>query len=365
MNENKLYQRITLYFFMTACILWFLLSYLIFQRFAALWFLNIIQLVFTIFLLIIFHFMMMYIMLIKYLKKFDHHPKLQIFCHHQSFIPLPHQDIAMFLYLHKNHSTYHSMNIASLLGLDFQQRQTLKMAPDQFCEYILNLEKQMNEDHLIEINGKFLSIYTYSLEHEFLGIIIDRTQDMIKKTCLINQLKEVEINSQIDSLTKVYNRRGFELHVQNCLCLNCQEGVMMALDVDNFKSINDNYGHQEGDKVLQQIAQFLTQHCSLQDIIGRIGGDEFLIFIPHTLPMTHLETQLKCLIQKLQKSLGHYYHDNHVSMSIGVVFVGPTIHDYHSLYHFADMALYQAKKSGKNKYYIYYDYEYKNRKRLL
>lgn len=114
-------------------------------------------------------------------KKFDHHPKLQIFCHHQPFIPLPHQDIAMFLYLHKNHSTYHSMNIASLLGLDFQQRQTLKKAPDQFCEYILNLEKQMNEDHLIEINGKFLSIYTYSLEHEFLGIIIDRTQDMIKK----------------------------------------------------------------------------------------------------------------------------------------------------------------------------------------
>ena len=71
------------------------------------------------------------------------------------------------------------------------------------------------------------------------------------------------------------------------------------------------------------------------------------------------------MIQKLQKSLGHYYHDNHVSMSIGVVFVGPTIHDYHSLYYFADMALYHAKKSGKNKYYIYYDYEYKNRKRLL
>ena len=65
-----------------------------------------------------------------------------------------------------------------------------------------------------------------------------------------------------------------------------------------------------------------------------------MIFIPHTLSMIHLETQLKCLIQKLQKSLGHYYHDNHVSMSIGVVFVGPTIHDYHSLYYFADMALY-------------------------
>lgn len=390
MNENKLYKKIVFYFCLSSFLLCILLLCFIHQSYLY----DTVIVIFVV-MIIFLNLSILYMILFKYLKnhiqKFIyqnfsylqkniqklikgkdlklldfHHQKIEILNQmfykykntshtNKPIIDLSHQDIAMFTCLHRNQTTHFSMNMQSLLGLDFQQWQTLRRSPDQFQNYIINLQKQMNDDHMVEVNEKFLSIYIYPLEHEFLGIIIDRTQDMIKKTYLLKQLKEIESKSQIDSLTQIYNRKGFELHVQNCLCQNHSKGMLVALDVDNFKCINDNCGHQEGDKVLQLIAQFLTENSSSQDIIGRIGGDEFLIFIPYTLSMVSLEKKLQYFIEAFRKTLSHYYQDYHVSISMGVAFVSSSINDYPTLYHYADSALYHAKKTGKNKYFIHHD----------
>lgn len=265
-------------------------------------------------------------------------------------------DFAMFECLYAIDTNLFSKNIPILLGLDQNKWLELKTEPKKFENYILELEKQMNDEHLIELNGRYLSIYSYQWEDEFFGVIMDCTKDIHKNTILQNRLEQIETSSQIDTLTNIYNRKGFESHVRQYFDNHLTEGILLSFDLDNFKCINDNLGHQEGDKVLQTIAQCLKESFQNQDIIGRIGGDEFLVFIPQNIPIEKLEKQLEIIMLLMQKVLIEYYQDYHVSMSIGVSLMNQEVQTYQDLYRLADVALYIAKRTGKNKYFINKDY---------
>ncbi len=148
-----------------------------------------------------------------------------------------------------------------------------------------------------------------------------------------------------DPLTQVYNRIAFQSEVEQYMRCSggSRKGTLLLLDIDNFKDVNDRFGHLEGDTALCYITMLLRSSFRSQDIIGRMGGDEFVVFLPGALP----ETVLKQCIQAFFDSLHHSAHLS-ITCSIGVAFVSSEDFAYQTAVHQADVALYRSKKKGKD-----------------
>lgn len=161
--------------------------------------------------------------------------------------------------------------------------------------------------------------------------------------------------TQIDALTGVYNRStGTEL-VTTSLRRNkdLAYSALAIIDIDHFKQINDLMGHQRGDEVLIDFSQALKQAFSAADIIFRLGGDEFTVF------MTNLESNnLEIVEQKLQeickimdKEVNYMGISQRISLSVGAVITNQ-VSDFDDLYQEADKVLYEVKRNGRNGYKI-------------
>lgn len=171
---------------------------------------------------------------------------------------------------------------------------------------------------------------------------------------LTRQSKNIEDDANHDHLTRVYNRKYIE-QLLNDEFMNSRidnQPISLAfIDIDDFKPINDTYGHLTGDKIIQNIASFFTQNIRQTDTIARYGGDEFLIMLPNTTSDTAIDL-LHRLVKKLSQQPGTKFNEQYlkVSTSIGVatqyddtVFNAPE-----DLINAADKALYNAKRAGKN-----------------
>ena len=156
----------------------------------------------------------------------------------------------------------------------------------------------------------------------------------------------------MDDLTKVLNRGGFEAQVKRYLSKSDEGGVMIAFDLDNFKKINDTLGHPEGDEVLRRFASGLRTSFRSRDIIGRLGGDEFFVFLTVEMTREQAEKKIKKVLPALNEHFGEYYTNYGVSASAGVVCAAAG-QGYEDIYKMADEALYEAKKAGKNCYSFY------------
>ena len=168
----------------------------------------------------------------------------------------------------------------------------------------------------------------------------------------INQLKDKLASSRqealVDSLTGLLNRRGCDDKLQT---LNFEEThSSLAIDIDHFKKVNDDFGHFVGDKVIQRIAKTIQSHVSEQDLAVRFGGEEFLVVmtnksIPEAKKIAEnirLSVSKMKLIQKETNTLLPP-----ISVSIGIAQSDDSL-DWRSLFEQADGALYKAKRSGRN-----------------
>ena len=117
-------------------------------------------------------------------------------------------------------------------------------------------------------------------------------------------------------------------------------------DLDKFKMANDNYGHLFGDEVLKFVAETLVECTRSADIVARMGGDEFLIFMEYKVDM---EPQIKRIFQRLCGQ----YKDFPIRVSMGVACAKECGGDYQKLFHMADTAMYVVKQNGRNNYCIY------------
>ena len=162
---------------------------------------------------------------------------------------------------------------------------------------------------------------------------------------------EQEIAATRDPLTKVYNRRAFEQEVTEYLqqSEDTAGGALMILDLDNFKEINDTYGHTEGDKALKQMADVLLSTFRRKDLIGRFGGDEFLIFLKNTMDKQVIDRRIREMSSALA-AMNEYG----CTCSIGIVLAGSKDFCYDTCLKQADSALYRSKKEGKNRH-TYFD----------
>lgn len=173
----------------------------------------------------------------------------------------------------------------------------------------------------------------------------------------INAIKQLWEAAHIDALTKLYNRYGMETWITQRLKEKDadDQAAMLVLDVDNFKYVNDTFGHMLGDALLVDIADMIRTLFPDDFFCGRIGGDEYQIFalnISKDIICAKAETLCKKIKEKYEKE----HQDYNISISIGIAFSEENRgQDYAELYKMADLALYQAKEEGKNGYMLYGD----------
>lgn len=169
---------------------------------------------------------------------------------------------------------------------------------------------------------------------------------------LVDELKQ---KAQLDPLTKLLNKAESQHQIDHFLQNEPREpGVLFMIDIDNFKDINDNLGHQLGDTVLKQISSSIKSIFPETNMIGRIGGDEFVVYLPHTNDQLTYN-KAEHLTQILHLSYFGSVSKYEISGSIGIARYPEHGNTFHDLYRYADIALYNAKKSGKNQFIIYND----------
>ena len=175
----------------------------------------------------------------------------------------------------------------------------------------------------------------------------------IKNNQLEDLLKEVEKKAITDPLTGLFNRRYFNdaLDMELSRSLRYSEPLTcMMLDIDFFKSINDNYGHQVGDTVLSDIGKILKESVRMIEVASRYGGEEFMLLFPKT-PIKESLKPAKRILEGIET---HNFEgvpkDRIITISIGVAGLpDPLIHSRATLVKCADHALYQAKRGGRNR----------------
>ena len=170
---------------------------------------------------------------------------------------------------------------------------------------------------------------------------------MAKVAVLETQLAGVREEAALDPLTRISNRRHFESALSDQLVKSKRQFVVALFDLDNFKEINDRYGHAMGDQVLQETALALKTSMRPGDLVARIGGDEFAAIAPG-LTLRQSESRMKAVLESIATQLDAVKELRPVSLSCGVAecSAGDTAQ---SLIGRADQALYDAKKKGKNR----------------
>lgn len=250
--------------------------------------------------------------------------------------------IAIFECLYLINRNFFSDNIQEILGLDDESWEEISKEPKKFQNYIESIEKSGS---VVNVNNKFLSIVSFKKEGEFYGMILDKTYEEEAR----NRIEKI---SETDGLTKLLNRRGLENRLKDIFKSNNSNGVLIIFDLDNFKSVNDILGHPIGDEVLKIFSRCLTNSFRENDIISRIGGDEFVVFINKNMELDTLSKKLDGLLNNIRSDLNYYYKNYGLSTSIGVAYRDNHINTYEELYEEADKGLYKAKNLGKDGFYI-------------
>ncbi|MFY4841955.1 diguanylate cyclase [Aliarcobacter butzleri] len=191
------------------------------------------------------------------------------------------------------------------------------------------------------ING-----YQNSLEEK----VKQRTEELLVKNAELLRL------SITDNLTKLYNRvkldKSLQEEMNRSLRYNTNFSIIL-LDIDYFKKVNDNFGHQVGDEVLIESAQVLSKNIRNVDILGRWGGEEFLVICPET----KIEDAIKVAshINAAIKLHKFTTYPNTVTMSLGVASFNKDIKNVDNIILNADKALYQAKEEGRDRVIAFYE----------
>lgn len=245
-------------------------------------------------------------------------------------------------------------------------------APENFVHYLSDKNKNLHEElHTIlknMENGEGKRTFFVTVKHSDQEELILRIQltslfgtngeirqciGVIEDATETQHLRE---KADRDSLTGLYNRSYAVEKINGMLqefspAPECVHACVL-MDLDNFKKLNDTLGHQKGDQALQDVANILRQHFREYDIVCRLGGDEFLIFVQN-IPRNVIEKNIGSLLKKLTLTYEKEEKKVCITVSAGIYLVKEPGHDFRELYQKADETLYRVKNSSKNGYRIY------------
>jgi len=201
-------------------------------------------------------------------------------------------------------------------------------------------------------DGRWIYGREHSIKHG--GLV-----SVLTDVTLIKELQAVyEKRASEDALTGLVSRGVFEDRLEHACALARRTGKSLALlyiDLDNFKPINDDFGHDAGDEVLKEVARRLRKTARDSDTVARLGGDEFALLMASDDDKAGAEALARRIIDTLCEPIFVGGREYRVSASIGIaVLPSPTI-DKAPLMKAADEAMYEAKKAGGNKYHIHGD----------
>lgn len=172
-----------------------------------------------------------------------------------------------------------------------------------------------------------------------------------KKT---REVSDIKSKSYQDVLTGLWNRAYTENAVNEMISQK-KKGALFMLDMDNFKAVNDNYGHIAGDETLKIFAGTLKKFAGEGDVLCRIGGDEFMIFVKDVTEKSELGSRAAEIISDFQKKFAAFDFETECSVSIGIAQTPEDGMEFNKLYNSADKALYYVKQNGKNAYHFFSD----------
>ncbi|MCM1467255.1 MAG: GGDEF domain-containing protein [Alistipes sp.] len=156
-----------------------------------------------------------------------------------------------------------------------------------------------------------------------------------------------------DQLTGLIMKEDITGYARKRIDVSKQKTALIIIDIDNFKNVNDNFGHAQGDEVLRKCAAIIAEQVKGIGKTGRIGGDEFFI----VLDKYENEQQLRIILRSIKNSVAAAYSEEvdgfYITTSIGASVYPDNAGDFDTLFHLADYLLYRAKSKGKNRYIIY------------
>lgn len=188
-------------------------------------------------------------------------------------------------------------------------------------------------------------------------------QSMMNKMDLENALYEQHIilqrneellrSNKLDPFTEVLNKTAFRNHVLEAIRGKRadEKGAFFILDIDNFKIINDTCGHLVGDQVIMKVAANLQNNLREEDLVGRIGGDEFCMYLNHISCIEDIEKNALRIIDNI-RNLNISKLQKQLTVSMGICIVD-TEKDFEDIFMKADHALYEAKANGRDQFVVY------------
>ncbi|HIR12336.1 MAG TPA: diguanylate cyclase [Candidatus Choladousia intestinavium] len=187
------------------------------------------------------------------------------------------------------------------------------------------------------VDDKGHEIITEDGRRAMISIMLDINDSIQLQESLKREVME-------DSLTGILNRKGAISHIEKHLA-SSQAGAMLLMDIDNFKQLNDTYGHQAGDQVLILLARIMQKYSRKGDVAARIGGDEFILFLPGFAQEELLKKRADDICRAFQIA-GASYDKVALSVSIGIA-ISHEGSNFDQLFKQADDLLYSVKKRGK------------------
>nr|MDQ3321804.1 sensor domain-containing diguanylate cyclase [Acidobacteriota bacterium] len=187
---------------------------------------------------------------------------------------------------------------------------------------------------------------------DLLHAIVPQLAVLIDRADLKHKAGEFELMSVTDSLTGLLNRRYLEERLTEETKRSNRHGFPMSfmmIDVDDFKSYNDNFSHPEGDKALKLVARHLKETLRGADVAARYGGEEFSILLPQT-----TSAEARIIAERVRRRVDAADFPNRkVTISVGVASCSPLVCTTADIIRAADEALYEAKRRGRNNVRVY------------
>ena len=185
------------------------------------------------------------------------------------------------------------------------------------------------------------------------NIILESNALMAK--VMHGEIETTKAEAELDYLTQIWNRKNGERHITEYLRIG--DGALLIIDLDNFKLVNDTYGHLTGDRVLKEVADILRVHGK-NEYVCRMAGDEFLIFVRDVLTAEDTKPMIDTIMYSFNSRCERDEVLANTSLSIGVALSSQEGRDYNNLFRCADRALYYVKQNGKGGFSFHNRTEY-------
>ena len=193
---------------------------------------------------------------------------------------------------------------------------------------------------------------TNTIVFTFVGIVIHVIVNSIRIKQFV-LIRKINIQKDIDELTGLKNKAALTRAINHHVNHGSNKGIFIVLDIDYFKKINDTYGHDVGDVILTELGAFLKSQFVNDEIVGRFGGDEFIIFIKDINDKEYAIKVAERISSGVSQSIKLPGGDKSISVSMGIALYHGWEKNYSEIFKKADVALYETKADRKIKYSLH------------